>query len=166
MKTIKLSNSDLTTTVDDEDFELVSQFKWRLYKRKQYAVAYVPVKLRHKYKTTSIQMQRLIMFDKLNSGELVDHIDRNKLNNTRNNLRIVNMSQSNMNRGKIVFNRKSKNQSKYKGVFWSRNKWRAAITVDSKKIYLGFFTDEKEAAIAYNKAAMKFHGEYAYLNTI
>jgi len=58
--------------------------------------------------------------------------------------------------------------SKYKGVSWhsQQNKWRARITVDGKTIFIGLFTDEEEAAKAYNKYALEFFKEFAYLNNI
>jgi len=58
--------------------------------------------------------------------------------------------------------------SMYKGVTWDKQakKWRAGIGFKGKKLYLGIFTNEKEAAAAYNKAAIKFFGEFANLNKI
>lgn len=165
MKKIKLTNCNLYTYFDDDDYDLINNFTWKL-SRKGYAEACVKVKFREKYKVKGIQMQRLLMFDKLEKGLLVDHIDRNKLNNCKSNLRLVTMAQSNMNRGKINFKKKAKIYSKYKGVHYARNKWRASITVNGKHIYLGFFDNEKEAALAFNNAAIKYQGEYAYLNII
>lgn len=59
----------------------------------------------------------------------------------------------------------------YKGVFdysylCKRNPWAAKIRVNTKEIYLGLFKTEKEAALAYNRAAKKHHGEFAYLNKV
>ena len=99
-------------------------------------------------------------------GQMVDHINRDKLDNRRENLRLCNMTESNRNRGPIHFKHSSSITSKYKGVHWSKNKWRATIEVNGKKIYLGFFDNEQDAAIAYNEAAKKYFGDYAYLNEI
>ena len=153
------------TIFDDDDFDLVMQFKWSL-SRKGYAQARVPAKLKSKYNVKGIHLQRLLLWDKAQDGWIVDHINGNKLDNRRENLRLVTMSQSNMNRGLIHFERRQSIFSKYKGVWWDRNKWRAAITVAGKKIYLGRFFDENEAALAYNKAALLYHGEFACLNKI
>lgn len=58
--------------------------------------------------------------------------------------------------------------SRYKGVNWHKNikKWQAQIRVNNKSIYLGCFTDEQEAAAAYNTAAVKYFGEFARVNVI
>jgi hypothetical protein len=153
------------TIIDDNDFDLVMQFKWSLSK-KGYAQARVPVCLKKQYPVKGVQMQRLLLWDKVNKGLIVDHINGDKLDNRKENLRLVTMSQSNMNRGLIHFDRRQSVFSKYKGVWWDRNKWRAAITVEGKKIYLGRFFNENEAALAYNKAALLYHGEFACLNEI
>ena len=93
--------------------------------------------------------------------KIVDHINRNPLDNRRANLRIVTKSQNNMNRSG-----RRGTSSKYKGVSWSKtiNCWRAMISVNKKGIFLGRFDSETEAAKAYDEAAKKYHGEYAYLN--
>jgi len=56
--------------------------------------------------------------------------------------------------------------SKYKGVHWHKlhKKWAARITFERKQIHLGYFLSEIEAAKAYDRAAIKYHGEFAYLN--
>ena len=93
----------------------------------------------------------------------IDHIDGNSLNNDINNLRMVTKSQNAMNR------KSRKNSSSiYKGVCWDkiRNKWVVHITINKKLKYLGRFINEKEAALVYNEAAIKYHGEYAKLNEV
>lgn len=167
MQKISLSGKrgeGLYVIVDDDDYELLIQFSWSL-SRKGYAQAYIPVKWKSKYTCgANIQMQRMILWDSLNKGLFVDHINRNKLDNRRENLRVCSMYESNRNRGKILFKRKQSIVSEYKGVWWDKNKWRCAITVNNEKIYIGRFKTEKEAAIAYNKAASFYFGEYACLN--
>ena len=79
----------------------------------------------------------------------IDHININPLDNKIENLRVVNNSQNLKNRNKF------KNcSSKYKGVSWYKptNKWRADILIDGKRKYLGYFTNEEEAHLAYKKA--------------
>lgn len=90
-------------------------------------------------------------------GMSVDHIDGNGLNNTRANLRLATQSQN-------LCNRAAK--SGYKGVdFQKRNgKWRARIKLNRKEIHIGEFTDAESAARAYDEAAKKYHGEFAWLN--
>ncbi len=106
-------------------------------------------------------LHRLIMnppYDKF-----VDHIDGNPLNNQKSNLRICDCSENNRNQIK-----NSRNTSGYKGVFLrcDKNKWCAKIKIRQKQINLGSFNTKEEAAIAYNQAAIKYHGEFALLNKI
>lgn len=100
------------------------------------------------------------------NGEQVDHIDRDRLNNTEDNLRLVSESQNKMNRpGRKKIEGAT---SDYKGVYFdkSREKWAAMIMFDGTRKHLGRFDDEKDAAIAYNKASIKYHGEYGFLNEL
>jgi len=95
--------------------------------------------------------------------QLVDHVNGDKLDNRKSNLRLCTHSENLSNRGI-----QSNNTSGYKGVTWhkSRNKWRAFIIKDRLNIHLGYYTNEREAAIAYNKAALHYHKEFALLNEI
>ncbi len=90
-----------------------------------------------------------------------DHIDQDTLNNLRNNLRPATAEQNNCNRGK-----QRNNTSGYIGVSWNRRrkKWRAYINGKGK--HLGYFDDIKDAARAYNVAAIKYHSEFAFLNKV
>jgi len=93
--------------------------------------------------------------------KLVDHIDGNGLNNRKANLRLCNHSQN-------AWNRRPNSgcHSKYKGVYWNKDKkkWHATISKSYKRIHLGYFDNEIEAARAYDKKAKEFFGEFAYLN--
>ena len=95
---------------------------------------------------------------------VVDHIDRNKLNNQVSNLRYVSYSQNNINSGK----RSGITTSKYKGVSWNTRcrKWRAKLKKDRLEIYLGSYDNEVDAARAYNERAIAEFGEHAYLNDL
>ena len=99
-------------------------------------------------------------------GYVVDHINGNKLDNRKQNLRFVTQQQNCFNSKRKKPHPNSKNPSHYKGVSWrnDRNKWRSTITKDGKRIYLGLFENAQDAALAYNKAAKKYHGKYAKLN--
>ncbi len=92
----------------------------------------------------------------------VDHIDRNRLNNNVDNLRWASDSENQMNATK----NKSNTSSTYKGVSLHKasNKWMAYVQVDRVKKSLGYFEVEREAAIAYNLAAVKFYKQFAKLN--
>lgn len=91
----------------------------------------------------------------------VDHINGNKLDNRKKNLRLATNQQNQYNVGL-----RKDNTSGYKGVSWYKKgkKWHAAIRNGNKSIHLGYFKTAVEAARAYDKAAVEFFGEYAYLN--
>lgn len=93
----------------------------------------------------------------------VDHIDRNKLNNLRSNLREATQSQNMMNSSA-----RSDNTSGYRGVnFYKRDKkWRAYINIEGINVHLGYFFTKEEAALVYNEAAIKYFGVYANLNKV
>ena len=105
-------------------------------------------------------MHREIMEAK--RGIIVDHINRNGLDNRKENLRFVSRSQNAMNSEREGY----PYTSKYRGVCLGkrRKKWRAYICVGLKQKYLGYFYSEEEAAKAYDAAAKKYRGEYAFLN--
>lgn len=71
-------------------------------------------------------------------------------------------------KSEIVSGRFSRNKSGFKGVSWDNGKerWLATICVDCKRIYLGRFDQVTDAARAYNEAAIKYHGEFAWQNRI
>lgn len=154
MKKIPLYNKKKISgyvLVDDLDLIWLSKYKWTL-SQTGYARGMVNKK--------DTLMHRLIL--KLSSRyELTDHIDRNKLNNQKNNLRKVTYQQNNINRS---------SKKKWKGVvFDKRNKtlcWRAEINNNGNNLFLGHYDTPEKAAIIYNRYAKKIYGKYAYLNPI
>lgn len=151
MKEIQLTKGKVAL-VDDEDYEYLMQNSW-CYQNPGYAA-------RRRNKTIQL-MHRIIM--KAKKGEQVDHIDGNRLNNQRDNLRLVNNSQNSMNRSL-----QGNNTSGYKGVSWSKEKrkWHSYITKNGKRTHIGYYACKHEAAKEHNKMALKVHGEYAKLNKI
>lgn len=152
MKLIPLTKG-LFAKVDDVDWQHVGLFTWHAHKsrNKFYAITTINYK--------SVLLHRFIM-GVTDPNIQVDHADSDPLNNQRNNLRICNNSQNQM-------NRESKKESiGARGTIFDKGRWRAAISVNGKRIYIGAFGTQKEAALAYNEAAIKYHGEFARLNTI
>lgn len=147
MKKIPLTRG-MEAIVDDEDFGWLSEFKWCL-SGSGYAV-----------KSGGVYMHRLIA--KAKQGEFVDHINLNKLDNRRENLRICTKQQN-------QWNQQSRSgTSQYKGVSLRTDtgKYSAQITYNRRKINLGCFETEEHAALAYNAAATYYHGAFAKLNDI
>lgn len=160
MKEIQLSKQGknkgkFVAFVDDEDYEYLNIWRWCVSGKK---IPYVATCQRINGVKITLLMHRLIM--NTPEGIEVDHIDHNGLNNQRNNLRNCTKSQNQM-------NRKSTGKSKYLGVIIHKNKYIfSLIKTNKKRIYLGHFKTEEEAALAYNKAAIKLHGEFAKLNDV
>lgn len=148
MKEIKLAKGK-TTLIDDEDWELVKDYKWSAQGKKDtlYAVT-----------TITISMHQLIMGAK---GQQIDHINGNGLDNQKSNLRTATSQQNSFNRRK-----RSGCSSVYKGVCWSKRakKWRAYLTKNQKHFSLGYFHNEIDAARAYDRAALTHFGSFARLN--
>lgn len=106
-----------------------------------------------------IRLHRLIL-NEFNSKVIIDHKDRDGLNNLEENLR---KSTHSNNLGNAV---SRVGFSKYKGVSWNKNnqKWKGDIQKDKIKYFLGYFDDEIEAASAYDIKATELFGEFAYIN--
>lgn len=112
----------------------------------------------------TIRVHRVIWF--YMTGEWPEHVDHKNgihWDNRWENLRNATHTQNCRNRRKNI-----NNTTGYKGVGYRQdmNKYQAAIRVNRKAIHLGYFTDSKEAAAAYNDAAIKYFGEFARLNDL
>lgn len=148
MKRIPLTQG-LSAIVDDEDFEMLSRFKWHFHQ-----TGYAMRTARIDGKKHLLRMHRVVM--NAPPHKCVDHINGNTLDNRKRNLRIASRSQNQHNRG-----RNKNNTSGFKGVSRYRGRWRARITVNWKEIRLGIFDTPEEAFDAYVAAAKEYHGEFA-----
>lgn len=157
MKTIPLTRG-FYAKVDDEDYGVLSQYKWCVGIDK--GRAYAKRGIKNSSVTRTIHMHREIL-GLTDSRELCDHIDGDALNNQRSNLRVCTVGQNNRNR-KIS----PGGSSIYKGVIKSDRRYYARIRKDGKAYNLGGFDSEHDAALAYNEAAIKYHGEFARLNEL
>lgn len=161
MKEIKLSAGKVTI-VDDEDYALLSKYKWT-YNPSGTGYAYT-TKRQNGNKIQHILMHRFLM--KPEKGKIVDHKNGNGLDNRRENLRVCSQTENHRNQRPQV---KEGKYSKYKGVSWDkhRRKWITYITLPYRKFKcLGRYENEVDAAKAYNKAAINFFGEFARLNEV
>jgi len=152
MKEIKLTQGHVTI-VDDEWFDMLSSINCHSKVMGDFVYAAA---------MKSERIHRVIM--DAPKGMVVDHINGNTLDNRKENLRICTRSQNQQNQ----FSRSRGETSKYKGVCWCRTwkKWKVKISHNYKIQNLGSFDNEIEAAITYNEAAKRLHGEFANLNAI
>ena len=167
----KLSNrGKYFAFVDDELYDELSKFNWSISNN-----GYSQRRVKIGDKVSTILMHRQIMELSFGDNKCVDHINGNRLDNQKSNLRVCSHTE-NLHNSKIS----KRNKSHAKGVFHlhieyetkkgisRKDYWRASIMVNKKNIHLGCFPDTKEgfkqAKNAYNDAAKKYYGEFAYLN--
>lgn len=154
--------------VDDEDFEALNKFKWGIKKSHNTYYAFRNIPFGTQLKT--VGMHSVI----LNTNKLIDHKDHNGLNNQKHNIRVCSKTQNGQNRTSA-----KNSSSKYLGVALKKVKslkpcgslvvycyWQSMIMINKKHTFIGTFKNEIDAALSYNEAAKKHHGEFANLNII
>jgi len=156
---IRLSPTKVTI-IDDEDFELIKDFKWCFDGRYAYRRQHIRMEGR-KQISQKIYLHKLL--NQTPKGFDTDHINMDKLDNRKSNLRSSTRSGNEANKPK-----KAGCSSQYKGVCWFklRKKWKAEIRCNGKGNHIGLFDSETEAALAYNEKALEIHGDFARLNII
>ena len=140
--------------IDIEDISKVENYKWHLNHR-----GYVS----SGHGENTRLLHRVII--ECPEDKIVDHINHDKLNNKKNNLRACSYSENLYNTNPRTSKVKT---SKFKGVCFNkrRNKWVARITHNKKETCIGYFENEIDAAIAYNVKALEFYKEFALLNEV
>jgi hypothetical protein len=153
MKEINLINSNDVAIVDDDDFELINTIKWY-----EHVGGYVYGSLKGK----QIYMHRFI--NDTPTGFQTDHINHNRKDNRKENLRTCTSSQNQSNKELI------NNSTGYRGVTYDKRKkskpYQARIKINKYHKHIGLFKTPEEAAMEYNVWAYIYHGEFAVLNKI
>lgn len=159
MKLIPLTQGKFAM-VDDADYDEISKHNWYTHGSRHTFYAY------RKTSGSRANRKSLIMHRVLlgvtDSTIHIDHRDGNGLNNQRSNIRVATASQNMANRRKIG------GVSKHLGVYYNKvaKKWASAVSKNNVKYRLGYFDNENDAAIAYNKKAIELHGDFAKLNIV
>jgi hypothetical protein len=147
---IPLKNSKGITKVSPEDVELAQSYNW--HSSRGYAITVTNKK--------TYYLHRLI----LNPPDslFTDHINGDRLDNRRSNLRIATASQNRQN----AAGKSSGRRSRYKGVMWyeRKDKWFAQITVNGRIRHIAYYHSEENAARAYDNAALFYFGQFARTN--
>ena len=143
------SNSNVEFYFDLEDYDLIKNYTWQT-SDKGYIIS--------RKNKVLITFHRLVM-DAENSKLLVDHINHNKADNRKSNLRLVTSSQNQMNRDKS-----RQNTSGIRGVYWHKKhkKWQANLQINGKLIYLGLYSNKEDAINARKQAELKYFKEFNY----
>lgn len=155
MQAFDQENEEFFVKINYEDIEQMSQIKWRAQRNTETYVSIVAT-----YEKSTIVQSRIILA--LKDGELCDHVNGDPTDNRRENLRVATHSENMRNR------RSRKKGNIYKGIYFDkeRERWVAQISVNGKAKTIGRFYTDKQAAIAYNQAAVENYGIFAKLNEI
>ena len=146
--------------IDDEDYERINQWKW--YSQKS-NTGYYAARSMGRDKSRFMHYEVLNLAIGKDRKWVVDHINRNPLDNRKENLRICSTQQNLFNSGP---KKKKGKTSYYKGIMFHQGhkRWAALLCYKRKQFHLGYFQTEYEAMTAYNLAVVKKMGDYAYVN--
>jgi hypothetical protein len=155
MAIIQLTDGS-STVVDDADYEWLNRWTWQ--NNNGYAARSTSIRTGSGKKTIRLFMHRVLT--DAPEGMTVDHINRDKLDNRRVNLRLASVAENQYNHSGCG------SFSGMRGVSLEKRgmRWEAHIKSDGRRIYLGYFHTAFEAALAYDRAARAFAGPFAWLN--
>lgn len=158
MKEITLKHG--VALMDDDDFERLKAWKWwSEIHHKGSPRESIRVRGRDTsipYRSWALKKLHRVVMGTTDPDILVDHINHNPLDNRKENLRLCTTSENKRNSVKQTLG-----TSRFKGVHLYQGKWWAKITVSGKRVYLGRYDTEEQAAKAYVDAAQIHHGEFA-----
>jgi hypothetical protein len=139
--------------IDIENITICKQYKWRL-KNDGYVVT--TTKTNELPRKTTKYIHRWIMSEP--DSKVIDHINHDKLDNRKCNLRVCTQTENSQNKQLT-----DRNKSGCLGVSWSKvmNKWYARINVNGENVYLGYFTNKEDAIKVRKEAEQKYFGEFA-----
>lgn len=145
---IHCKNSELVAYIDKEDYELVKNYTWNIRDRDNGYSGYKSI-------TTRINGNTIALCKLITRYDYCDHIDRNPLNNRRNNLREATHTENMRNCSK-----RKDNTSGYIGVTWNKrvNMWEAQLNINKKCLHLGKFVDKINALKARLQAELQYFG--------
>lgn len=143
--------------VDDADYDLLSKFKWQFVKNSKFGTGYAVRTVWNEShdKRIALAMHNAVMVPP--EGLVVDHVYGNQLDNRKSNLRITTREHNAMN-----LSTPRNNTSGFKGVKWQKSdkRWIAYIGFQNRAIYLGCFSDIKDAIAARQVAELRYFGKY------
>ncbi len=148
-----------TTLIDEDDYRLAVQFRW--YLNQGYAATTLSMNGYGREKKSNVSMRLHHLILRPRAGYMIDHINRIKLDNRRENLRHCTAAQNSYN-----CSANKKNKSGYRGVSFHQptKTWQVYISIKTRSKNLGYYKSKEAAARAYDVAARKMHGEFAVLN--
>lgn len=145
---IHCKNSELVAYIDKEDYELVKNYTWNIRDRNNGYSGYKSI-------STRIDGKSVSLCSLITGYDYCDHIDRNPLNNRRNNLRAATHTENMRNHS-----RRKDNTSGYTGVTLDKKSstWEAQLSIGGKCLHLGKFIDKEDAIQARLRAELKYFG--------